>query len=69
RHATMGPGPGHHIVVPGAYGGVALFERAGRLYVRPTGGRGAEQTTGESVLLRDGSPVEVAGMRMVAKEL
>ncbi|HOW18082.1 MAG TPA: hypothetical protein PLC79_03520 [Phycisphaerae bacterium] len=69
RHATMGPGPGHHIMVPGAYGGVALFERAGRLYVRPTSGRGAEQTTDESVLLRNASPVEVAGMRMVIKEL
>ena len=68
RHATMGPGPSHHIVVPGAYGGVALFERAGNLYARPTSGRGAEQTTDEAVLLKDGSPVEVAGMRMVAKE-
>jgi len=67
RHATMGPGPSHHIVVPGAYGGVALFERAGNLYARPTSGRGAEQTADEAVLLRDGSPVEVAGMRMVAK--
>jgi len=67
RHATMGPGPANHIVVPGAYGMVAIFERAGNLCVRPTSDRGAESPGAEAFVLADGAPVEVAGIRMVLK--
>jgi len=67
RHATMGPGPANHIVVPGAYGMVAIFERAGNLCVRPTSDRGAESPGAEALVLADGAPVELAGMRMVMR--
>lgn len=69
RHATMGPGPGNHVVVPGAYGAVAIFERAGNLYARPASERGTEQPAAEATLLADGAPIEVTGMRMVAKSV
>jgi tetratricopeptide (TPR) repeat protein len=67
RYATMGPGAGNHIVVPGAYGSAAVFERAGRLCVRPMGDHGPEQSSGQAVALVDGEPVEAAGIRMAIR--
>lgn len=69
RHATMGPGPANHIVVPGAERTVAILERAGNLYVLPASERGAERESAETTALADGVPVEVAGLRIVMRVL
>jgi tetratricopeptide (TPR) repeat protein len=69
RHATLGPGAGNHVVVPKADGVVALFERAGTLMARVTSGAaGSGGRSSDAVPLSSDAPIEIAGVRMIAKK-
>ncbi|MBN1490911.1 MAG: hypothetical protein JXA69_13420 [Phycisphaerae bacterium] len=67
RHATLGPGDENHIVVPGARDVVGLIDRSGSLQVRAAAGRATESRGGRDVVVGGAEPVELAGMRIVAK--